>query len=221
MRRNAVPLLIFAVVAAGLVVAALVYSNAVAPRIARNHDVLTSASDVRIGMSVRYAKGALAEERWTMRDRDGLSTSSYRAVGRNGVQVTIDERPREVLDASTNVAYLFGKVVQDGIWDLASKPPRGDTNATYRIDVYQLITGQHGSRSFAFTDPHYWATTGGHQFTIHLDKNKPVPDLLHLSSTTLVEPRYEQLVQDFRTFGPQSFRDRIASEKKRRFGIAS
>ena len=221
MRRNAVPLAVFLLMFVGFILAGIVYLQTLAPRYANNHKILTSASDVKIALAIAYDRGPVRQETWTMRDQNGLSSIAYRALGRNGIQVTINERPTDTINDDTDVAFLFGKLVQDGLWDLPSKPPRGNTNAHYTISVYQLITNEHGGRTFTFTDPHYWATTGGHQFTIHLDKDKPVPDLLRMSSTTLVEPRYETLVQDFRAFGPRSFLTRIASEKKRRYGVAA
>ena len=214
-----IPTLIFIAVFIGFITAYAVYLSSIAPRLVKNHSVLASASDVKLSLTIAYDTGAIAREKWSMRDRDGLSTLAYDALGRNGIQVTIDEQPTRALTEGSNVAFLFGKLVQDGLWDLPSKPPRGDTNAHYTIDVYQLIDNMHGGRKIAFTDPHYWATTGGRQFTIHLDRKKPTPDLLHMSSTTLVEPRYAELVADFETFGPDSFLARIAQEKKRRYGV--
>jgi hypothetical protein len=221
MRRSAVPVIVFVLALIGIALAYAVYLSSIAPRLVHNHKILVSDSDIRLAFTIDYARGPLVQERWTMRDLNGTSTLGYRATGRNNVEIAIDESPTHDLDADSDVAFLFGKVVQDGLWDLYPKRPRLGANEHYTISVYQLIDGQHGGRTFSFTDPHYWATTGGHQFTIHLDKDKPVPDLLKLSSTTLVEPRYEELVADFRAFGPASFRARIASEKKRRYGVTS
>jgi hypothetical protein len=92
--------------------------------------VLASRSDLELRMLVRYTRGPLVEEDYTMRDADGVSTSQYRGVGRNGVQITIAERPRKTIEEGSDVAYLFGQAVQDGIWELHSKPPRGDTALT-------------------------------------------------------------------------------------------
>ena len=105
-----------------------------------------------------------------------------------------------------DVAYLFGQTVQDGYWDLGDQPPRGDTSTQYTISVKQLVDGQHGEHQFTFTDPQYWATTGGHQFHITLDRNKPVPDLVSMKSTVIVEPRYGKLVDDILEFGSPGFR---------------
>jgi hypothetical protein len=220
-RRNVIPLLIFASLLLGGVGAYAVYLHSIGPRIKATDAVLVSPSDVKLSLTIAYDAGPLTLERWNMRDLNGVSTTQYHAVGRNGVAISIAERASTELDNGGNVAYLFGQLVQDGIWKLTNKPPRGNTNAHYTVTVYQLIDGQHGSRTIEFTDPHYWATTGGHQFTIHLDKNKPVPDLVQMSSTTLVDPAYENVVKDFRTFGPPSFLARVTSEKKRRYGVSA
>jgi len=219
-RRNPIPILIFLVSLAGLAVAYGFFQAAVLPRYKASRTVLVSHSDVRLSLAVRYTRGPLVEERYAMRDLDGTSSSSYRATGRSGLQISITERPRATLEDGPNVAYFFQRAVADGIWELRTQPPRGDTSVQYVLDVYQLVNGQHGSRHMVFTDPHYWATTGGHQYTIHLDKHKPVPDLISLSSTALVEPRYERVIADFRTFGPESFRSKIRAARVR-LGVPS
>ena len=192
-----------------------VWYQRLVPRFAATREVAAQRSEVRLGMRVRHDRGALIEEDYEMSNVDGVSSSSFRAASRGGVQITIEERPRRSLDAGTNVAFFFQQAVADGIWELPSRPLRGDTSTHYEIHIFQLTGDRHGSRRFAFTDPHYWTTTGGHQFLIKLDKNKPVPDLLQLKSTVLVEPRYEKLVVDFRSFGPRAFRQKIAAARLR------
>ena len=219
MRRNPIPILILVLSIAGLLAAYAMFSRSIVPRYAGARKVLSRPSDIRLSLTLRHDRGPIVEEDYAMRDTDGVSASSYRAVGRNGTAITVEERPRVSLDAA-NVAFLFGRVVQDGIWELTNRPPRGDASTHYTVHVYQLIDDQHGSRDYTFTDPHYWATTGGHQFHITLAKNKPVPDLLTMSSTVLVEPRYEALVEDFRSFGPDSFRAK-AAQARARLGGAS
>ena len=215
MPRNPIPILI---TIAGLVAVGAAWWVFQTTALSRYHgasQVLASRSELKLQMTVRHATGKIAEEDYAMSDIDGISRSRYRAVGRDGLSITIDEKPSETVQAGPNVAYFFQEVVQDGIWDLQSKPPRGDGRTTYEIDVYQLSGDQHGSRSVRFTDPHYWATTGGHQFHLTLAKDKPLPNLLSMTSTTLVEPRYEKIVEDFRSFGPQSFRDKVAAAQMR------
>jgi hypothetical protein len=173
--------------------------------------VANSPSEIRLRMMVHHRRGPIVEEDYKLADIDGLSTSEYRGVGRNGTAIKVSSQPRQTYD----VAFFFDRAVSDGIWELPSRPPRGDTATAYTIGVYQLTNSRHGSHAFSFTDPHYWATTGGHQFHIKLDRNKPVPNLLELSSTTLVEQRYERLVDGFRTFGSEAFRAEVAATRAR------
>jgi len=100
--------------------------------------------------------------------------------------------------------------VQDGVWDLMNRPPRGDTSVHYTIYVKQKADFKQGDRTVTFTDPHYWATTAGRQYTIDLRKTNP-NDLLKLQGTQLADPRYQKVVDDFRAFGPPNFRAKIAA----------
>jgi len=213
--RNPIPKLVFLTAIVAIGGAYWLFQTTLLPRYAGTRAVLASRSELRLAMTVHHATGPITEESYAMSDIDGLSSSSYRAQSRNGVQITIAERPRRTIEAGPNVAYFFQQAVADGIWELTTKPPRGDTSTQYTIDVYQRTGDAHGSRRITFTDPHYWATTGGHQFHLVLSKNKPLPDLLNVSSTTLIEPRYQKLVDDFRSFGPESFREKIAAAQSR------
>jgi hypothetical protein len=65
-----------------------------------------------------------------------------------------------------------------------------------------------------FTDPQYWATKAGRQYTIDLSKGVP-RDLLHVQSTEATDPRYAQIVKDFRDFGPDVFRRNVAAAQER------
>ncbi|MBD5634066.1 MAG: hypothetical protein IAI49_06265 [Candidatus Eremiobacteraeota bacterium] len=215
MRRNPIPILILALSLAGLLAAYALFNRTVVPRYVAARKVLNQRSDIRLSLTISHDRGALSEEDYSMSDIDGVSASRYRAVGRSGTAITVEERPRTTLDPGANVAFFFGKAVQDGIWDLTNKPPRGDTSTHYSVHVYQLAGDEHGARDYTFTDPHYWATTGGHQFHIRLARNKPVPDLLQMSSTVLVEPRYAAIVDDFRAFGPDTFRAKAAQARAR------
>jgi len=210
-RFKPVPVLVFLGFLAAIGLAALLFAARESARYAATRRVAATPSAIRLGMTIRRTKGPIAEEDYLMDDIDGLSTSEYRAVNRKGTVIKVEALPRE----TTDVAFLFDKLVSDGIWDLRNKPPRGDTSTTYSVHIYQLTNGQHGSRDFAFTDPHFWATSGGHEFKIHLDKNKPVPDLLHMSSTSLIEPRYAKIVSDFTNFGTPAFRARIVATQAR------
>ncbi len=213
--RNPIPLLILVATLVALGIAYAYFQTTQTGRYEASRGVLAQRSEIRLAMTVRYDAGPLAQEEYRLSDIEGLSRISYRVLGRGGVQIAIDERPRATLEAGANVAFLFDELVADGIWELRSKPPRGDARTHYIVEIAQVSGTGHGSHRFVFTDPHYWATTGGHQFHITLDKRKPVPDLVRLSSTTLVEPRYENLVAAFRAFGPPSLREKIAAARAR------
>lgn len=214
MPRNPIPPVILILTLLALAGAYLWYQRLV-PRYAATREIAAQRSEVRLGLKVRHERGPIVEEDYEMSNTDGVSSNMFRAANRGGVQITIQERPRKSLEEGTNVAFFFQEAVADGIWDLPSRPPRGDTSTRYEIHIYQLTGNAHGSRRFAFTDPQYWKTTGGHQFQIKLDKKKPLPDLLQLKSTVLVEPRYQKLVEDFRAFGPPAFRAKVAAARVR------
>jgi hypothetical protein len=210
--RNAIPIFVLIACLVALVSGWWIFAGNEANRHAQVRKIANSFSDVKLGLTIQHDNGSIAEEDYRMEDRNGISTSTYRAIGRGGTTIKIENMPHETFD----VSFLFGQVVQDGIWELQTRPPRGDTSTHYTVDVYQFTNGQHGSHEFTFTDPQYWASTGGRQYTIHLDKTKPVPtDLLQLSSTSLTEPRYGAIVKDFMTFGSNEFRKRIADAKVR------
>ncbi len=215
MRRNPIPLLVFLATIVGLGAAYAYFQATQTGRYEHARSVLAERSEIRLRMTVQYDAGPLVSEDYEMSDIEGTSHITYRVAGRNGTQIAIEERPRKTLEAGANVAFLFDELVVDGIWELRSKPPRGDTATHYEIEIAQISGTGHGSHRFDFTDPHYWATTGGHQFHIKLAKGKPIPDLLQLSSTTLVEPRYGELVAAFRAFGPPSLRAKIAAARAR------
>jgi hypothetical protein len=98
------------------------------------------------------------------------------------------------------------------VWQLVNQPPRGNTSVHYTIHVRQVVDFKQGERTITFTDPHYWAVTAGRQYNIDLSKNSP-SDLLKMNSTSLADPRYLTIVNDFRNFGPDEFRARIVKAR--------
>jgi hypothetical protein len=83
------------------------------------------------------------------------------------------------------------------------------------VTIEQVADTQSGSHHFAFTDPRYLATEAGREYHIHLDPNKPVPDLLTLQSTSTADPRYQEIVDDFEQFGPPSFKRTIVAAREK------
>jgi hypothetical protein len=203
----------FVAIALGIAVIGMwqLFAHTESGRYEAAHKVQQSRSEIHIGLTIVHDKGAIAQESYAIADVDGVSSVTYNVTDRAGKTVHVTAPAHKTKEYGSDVAYLFGQTVQDGIWDLTNRPPRGDTSTHYTITVQQLVDGQHGSHHFTFTDPKYWATTGGHQFHITLDRNKPVPDLVNLKSTVTVEPRYGKLVDDIENFGSPAFRSTVAA----------
>ncbi|MHB8432457.1 MAG: hypothetical protein ACYC8W_02080 [Candidatus Tyrphobacter sp.] len=201
-------IVIFAIVAIGLTL------RFVAPRefgrITTVASVKNAPSDVYASLDIRYDHPPIYSETYAVRDNNGASSYSYTIVRADGPRtrerVTIEAPPH----ATYEVSFFLGRLQSDGIWDVPSRPARGDTAVTYALTVRQTETYQHGAHTVTFTDPHYWATSAGREFHLHLSPKGPLPNILQLQGTSIRDPRYEQIVGDFRSFGPPQFRAEIA-----------
>lgn len=209
-RTTIVPWAIFIFVAVMTIVGIRLYgSHPEFANLSAVEKVKNQPSALYSRLLIRYDKPPIYEEEYDMSDVDGKSKFSYRVRSYDGKQITIAEPTAQ---AMTDVSFFFGRLVQDGVWDLVDKPPRGNTNVHYTVYVKQLADFKQGDRTIVFTDPHYWATTAGRQYTIDLRKTNP-NDLLKLSSTQLADPRYQQVVNDFRNFGPPGFRAKVEAAR--------
>jgi hypothetical protein len=173
--------------------------------------VRNSKSYIKLTLDVTYPNGPIASEQYRLVDDNGKSRATYTVGDRRGTIATFDE----IIDGY-DVTFAFDKLVRDGIWELNTKHPRTLEDTRYRVTIEQTAQGQSGSRTFAFTDPHYWAVNAGRQYHITLDPKKPTPtqaDLLHLESTSLAEPRYAKIVEDFQAFGSPAFHRTVASAR--------
>jgi hypothetical protein len=213
-RRSIIPIFIAVASVLCLVLGWRVFGRDAIERYQRVRLLEKQPSEIRLSMTVRYARGAIAEEEYRMVDLNGLSSVSYRVAGRSGTSVRVEGLPY----ASYDVSSFFGQTVQDGIWELRDAPPRGDTTIRYSITIAQTVDGRQGTHTMWFTDPHYWATTAGRQYRIRLEKDKPVPDVLFLRGTSIAQPRYQRLVDDFREFGSDAFHAKVAAARKRAEG---
>jgi hypothetical protein len=163
-------------------------------------------SELYARLTIRYPKPPIYEEVYDTQDIEGVSKFSYRIRSWECREITIKQTPAQIHD----VSFFFGKLVDDGIWQLVNQDPRPDADAFYTVYVKQLADYKEGDRTVTFTNPQYWATTAGRQFTIDLSKQKP-NDLLSMQSTQRADKRYEQIVEDFRQFGPDEFRANVAT----------
>ena len=208
MRRY--PVTIFIVVLSAITAAFifLQFRNAETAKVNQVVDVTKQRSEIYARMLVHYDKPPVYEEEWRLQDVEGVSTYEYRIRDYNGKQITITAPKRRMYD----VSFFFGRLDQDGVWQIVNQPPRGNTDVHYTVYVKQLADFKQGDRTITFTDPHYWATTAGRQYSIDLSKESP-NDLLKLKSTELADDRYQKVVDDFRSFGPESFRTKIADAR--------
>lgn len=206
MRRSSiVPLAILVFSVVTLIVGISFYWKPETNRINDVARIQNQPSAIYATLLMQYDHPPIYQEEYRMQDIDGVSTFQYRIRSYGGKQVTLTA-PKHV---TTDVSFFFGKLVLDGVWNLMDKPPRGNTHVLYTVYVNQKADFKQGDRTIVFTDPHYWATTAGRQFHIDLRKTNP-NDLLTLQSTQLADPHYQQIVNDFLTFGSESFRAKIA-----------
>jgi hypothetical protein len=210
MRRFPTSLFVVLIALVGLIVGVKLFWNAESQRYQAVDSVRHQRSEIRLSEVVTHAKGPIAREQLRMTNLDGKSTVYYEAQNRSGSRVARFTYPINGYD----VTFAFDVLVRDGIWELQNKPLRGtNTDNVYTIAIAQTAGDRSGSHTFTFTDPHYLANA--REYAIHLDKNKPVPDLLTLKSTTIAEPRYQKIVDDFGTFGPVGFRKTVAAAREK------
>jgi len=210
MRRFPIEILIVVICAVMLVLGWRIYGAGEMGRFGPAIHAQHAPSELYARMLVRYAKAPISEEEYRMSDVEGVSRYVYRIRGTAGHQITVTAPPARVYD----VSFFFGKLTQDGIWQLVDRSPLPKADAHYTVYVKQLADYQHGERTVTFTDPQYWATKAAHSFEIDLSKGVP-SDLLHMQSAQVADSRYEEIVDDFRAFGPAEFRHNIALAQAR------
>jgi hypothetical protein len=211
MRRFPTTLFAIVVTIIGIVAGWMLFYPAESQRYQQVQSVRKQASELHFSETVLHAKGPIAREQWKLDNDNGKSTATYVAENRAGTRVAKFTEPIQGYD----VTFAFEKLVQDGLWELQTRPLKGNTDNVYDIRVAQVSGSRSGHHRFSFTDPHYLATTAGRQYEIHLDKNKPVPDLVTLNSTSTADPRYQKIVDDFASFGPPRFKKTVAAAREK------
>jgi hypothetical protein len=211
MRRFPTTLLIIILAVAGLVGGWRMFYSAESQRYRAVTVVRAQRSELHLVETVTHEKGPIATEEWRLDNVNGKSSAAYSAQNRAGTRVARFTEPITGYD----VTFAFENLVQDGIWELQTRPLRGNTSDVYTIRVSQVVGDRSGTHKFTFTDPHYLATTAGRQYQIHLDKNKPVPNILTLQSTSTADDRYAKVVADFAQFGPPRFKKTVAAAREK------
>lgn len=186
----------------------LIFAKEEASRFSAVHRVLHQRSVLKLRYEVSRARGPISREVYTMLDEDGKSQTTYAVTDRRGTTASFSLPVR-----GYDVSFLFQQLVLDGVWEVHTEPARGDLSKAYLVYVEQTVDTRSGSRTVGFTDPHYWAVEGGHQFAIKLDRSKPVPDLVNLTATSTAEPRLQKIVNDFAGFSPPGFRRSVEAAR--------
>jgi hypothetical protein len=214
MRRFPIGILIIVISAVMLILGWRIYGAGEMGRFGPAIHAQKAPSALYARMTVRYVKPPIYQEEYRMSDVEGISTFLYRIRGTNGHEITVTAPPARVYD----VSFFFGRLTQDGIWQLVNREPLPNADAHYTIFVRQVVDYQHGERTVTFTNPEHWATTTSRQVQIDLSKGVP-SDLLHVQSSQVADPRYLQIVNDFRNFGPDEFRQNVAGAQARIRGM--
>lgn len=211
MRRFPTTLVIVTLAVVGLVAGWKIFWPSESARYQAVTTVRQQRSELHFSEAISHAKGPIAREEWRLDNVNGASVAAYSAENRSGSRIAKFSEPITGYD----VTFTFEKLVQDGVWELKTRPLKGNTDDVYTITVGQVAGDRSGTHKFTFADPRYLATTAGRQYQIHLDKNKPVPDLLTLNSTSSADPRYQKIVDDFAAFGPPRFKKTVAAAREK------
>jgi hypothetical protein len=155
-------------------------------------------------MTIQYAKPPIFEERYSMQDIDGVSNFEYAVRGYNCRRIAIKAPTGRIYD----VSFFFGGLDQDGIWQLTNQPPFPHAKAAYTVYVKQVADFKQGDRTVTFTDPEVLASRTPREVQLDLSKGD-AGNVLRLQAQH-ADPRYEKIVEDFRGFGPDEFRNNVA-----------
>jgi hypothetical protein len=210
MRRFPIEIVIVAICVVMLILGWRIYGAGEMGRFGPAIHAQKAPSRLYASLLIRYAKPPIYQEEYKMSDDEGISSFQYVVRGYDGRQITINAPPARVYD----VSFFLGRLDQDGVWQLENKPALPGAPERYTVYVRQVADYKQGDRTVTFTSPRYWATQTGHQYEIDLSKGVP-SDLLHIASTQNADPRYEQIVKDFRDFGPDLFRHNVAAAQQR------
>jgi hypothetical protein len=168
-------------------------------------------SHIYAKLQILYDHPPIYIESYEMRDDNGSSTFQYVVRSYNGRQITVKAPPQATYD----VSFFFGKLISDdGAWEIANRPPFGDTSVHYTLVTRREEMCHTDGRTVTFTDPKFWATTAKREYDIHLSPTGPMPTIFTMQGTTFRDPRYLEIVNDFRSFGPAAFRTAVAKARR-------
>lgn len=166
----------------------------------------SAPSHISASLVIHFTKPPIYQESYEVRDDNGVSTYQYVVRSFAGRQITVKAPPRVTYD----VSFFFGKLIQDGIFDVPSLPVNSTAQVSYTVNATRTEAMHTDTNSADFTNPQYWATTKTHVYHLHLSRTGPLPNVFALHGGAIRDPRYLQIVQDFQAFGPTAFRAAIS-----------
>jgi len=164
--------------------------------------VITANSTWSVGMQEYELTGPLSAETYRISNDNGKVTMFYAATNR-AMTVT---KEFSVPLVGPEATFLFEALRADGIWEVDDIPVRPHPLTEFIIEVDQTLGDEGGTRSFSFSDPHYWSTTHAQEFELHLPQKGSLSGAdartLGVAGRKLQDPRYLQIVESIRGFGP-------------------
>lgn len=180
-------------------------------------DVINANSTWSVTMQEYELQGPLAAETYRISNDNGKTTMFYAATNRAGTVTKEFTTPLQGPDGT----FLFEELRADGLWDVDDRPVLPHPKEEYIIEVDQTLGDEGGTRAFGFSDPQYWATTHAQEFRLRLPAKGPISganaSTMGVAGRKLQDPRYWQIVQAIRAFGPPTV---IAAEVKIRSQLA-
>ncbi len=140
MRRFPIELFIVVVAIMMLILGWRIYGPGEMGRFAPAIHAQKAPSELYARMLIRYPSRRSIEEEYACPMSRASRTFAIAIRGWNGHEITVSAPPARVYD----VSFFFGRLDQDGIWQLDDKPPRPGAVAHYTVYVKQLADYQHG-----------------------------------------------------------------------------
>jgi len=204
MRESTRGAILFAIMAAVAIVAYVYFFRPFMQMQPQVQAVINANSTWSVTMQEYLLGGPLSAQTYRISNDNGKTSIFYSATNRAGTVTKEFDAPL----AGPEGTFLFEELRVDGIWDLDDRPVRPNATDEYIVEVDQTLGDEGGSHAFGFSDPAYWATTKAQEFNLHLPATGPISGLsgatLGVAGHSLREPRYWQIVQAIRAFGPPS-----------------
>lgn len=170
-------------------------------------EIINANSTWSVTMQEYELTGPLSAQTYRISNDNGKTTMFYSATNRAGT-VTKEFSVPLIGPQGT---FLFEELRADGLWEIDNKAVLPNAKDEYIIEVDQTLGDEGGTRSFGFSDPHYWATTHAQEIQLSLppkgQKGSGAAPIVGAAGRKLQDSRYLQIVQAIKNFGPYTVRN--------------